>query len=101
MKIQHVRLTFTEHFLVVDGVRGPLSYNGPAYHPAGFIAYLQDAYGVKEDLRGKVFRLVTEDVEFIEDMGCEPAQTAFKEYQEITKTCTEVKLARYGAEMAK
>ena len=98
MKIQHIKLDHWKHFLVVDGVRGPLAESTTEYHPAGFIAYLPGGYGVPKDLQGKVFRLVDEPVEFIEDTVCEPAQAAYKEYVEITKTCTDLKLARYGNE---
>lgn len=101
MKIQHVKLSYSQHVLVIDGVRGPLADSGPAYHPAGFIAFLPDSYGFAKELQGKVFRLVTDDVEYIEDTACEPGRAAYKEYVEITRTCTEVKLARYGEEAPK
>lgn len=99
MKVQHVILGFSEHFLVVDGTRGPLqeSSTHPAMHPSGVAAYRKDGYGIPAALKGKVVRVLDEaEFEVIEDMTCEPAQAAYKEYREITKTCTEVKLARYG-----
>lgn len=99
MKIKHVKLDYYKHLLVIDGVRGPLAEGVVAYHPAGFVAYLPDAYNTRKELQGKVFRLVDEaDVEYIEDTACEPAKAAYKEFVEITKTCTDVKLARYGEE---
>ena len=105
MKIQHVKLGFSGHFLVVDGTRGPLVHydtHKPATHPSGVISYLP--YGHSDGcnnkaLAGKVFvELVGADIERIEDTACEPANKARAELQEIVKTCTDVKLARYGAE---
>lgn len=100
MKIQHIILGHSDHVLVVDGTRGPLQQNStlPALHPAGVVAYRPAAYGLSAAVAGKVFLILdAADFERIEDTACEPAQAAFKEYIEITRTCTEVKLARYGA----
>lgn len=101
MKIQHVKLDYSKHVLVIDGVRGPLSSSGPAYHPAGFVAFLPDAYNTPAALLCKVFRLVDGPVEYIEDTACEPGQAAYKQWVEINKTCTDIKLARYGEEAPK
>lgn len=103
MKIQHIQLSFHEHFLVVDGVRGPLASYGPATHPAGLVAYHphDSTYGYQA-LRGKVFQVLPADqVESINDTACEPATEAFKVWQEVVQTCTEIKLARYGVEAPK
>ena len=100
MKIQHVILSHSDHILVVDGIRGPFASYGPATHPAGLIAYhpQEHTYGLR-DFKGKTFRQVPADqVEVIEDTACEPAEAAFKQWNEIRQTCTEVKLSRYGDE---
>ena len=66
-KIEHVLLDYSRHFLVVDGTRGPVEEMGanPATHPAGFLRFREDAYGVPAALRGKLLRfeqIAVEDV---------------------------------------
>ena len=106
MKIEHIILDYSNHFLVIDGKRGPLCINpnSPAIHPSGFIKYRRDAQ-LSDVLRGAVFyregsiteglREYSDTVTEIKDDACEPALEKWKEWVEIQKTCTDIKLARY------
>ena len=97
MKIEHILLDYSQHFLVVDGTRGPLQYSNtlPAIHPDGYFRYRSDAYNVPETLRGILFRKALPVSEEKKIDTCEPANKAFTEWTEITKTCNEVVMARY------
>lgn len=99
MKIQHIKLGWMEYILVVDGVRGPLCCGNPTHHPAGVVAFGDGIYNMHPSLQNKVF-VLTDDVEQIDDSACDAAKEAFAQYTEVKKTCTEVKLSRYGAEGA-
>src|SRR3989442_9961040 len=97
-KIKHVILDYSIHFLVVDGPRGEPTYGGehPAMHPSGYGRFREDAYGVPGDLKGKVFKLVTEvEAEQETIQQCEPAQKAWKEYSQITDECHRLKIGEY------
>ena len=97
MKIEHILLDYSQHFLVVDGTRGPLqTSNGlPATHPSGYIRYRSEAFGFPQSLRGALFCTAAFEVEEQKIDTCEPATKALSEWVEITKTCNEVVMARY------
>ena len=97
MKIEHILLDYSQHFLVVDGTRGPLQIvnDMPATHPYGYFRYRSDAFGIPESLNGALLSKVTGDVEEQKIETCEPAAKALTEWCEITKTCNEVVMARY------
>ena len=96
--IKHIILEYSLHFLVVDGTRGePCSENSkPATHPSGYLRFRDDAYGVADELKGKLFKLVDDvPVSQEEITQCEPAQKAWREYSEITNECHRITLGRY------
>lgn len=104
MKIQHVQLD-VEHFLVVDGKRGPVCYiySQPAYHPAGFIYFprCKQVYSVPDYLRGRLFyddsapTLMDYAVEEVDASICEPANAAYAEWSSLMQTCRAIHEARY------
>ena len=97
MHIQHILLDYSQHFLVVDGKRGPLQMSNsfPATHPFGYFRYRKDAYDVPATLKGVLFCKAAGCVEELKQDTCEPADKALKEWIEVTKTCNEVVLSRY------
>ena len=97
MKIEHILLDSTQHFLVIEGKRGPLEIYGsrPATHPSGYFRYRSDAYDVPKMLKGVLFSSADLDVDEKRMEVCAPADKAYTEWVEITKTCNEVVLARY------
>lgn len=96
-ELQHVILDYSEHFLVVNGTRGPVCrQNGqPATHPSGFFRFRSDGYGISEALKGKTFRIVDVACEEQENTVCEPANKAFLEYMEVKETCNQIVASRY------
>ena len=83
MKIEHILLDYSQHFLVVDGKRGPLQRANtlPAMHPNGYFRYRSDAYGVPKELTNTVFMAfeVAGAAEEKKIETCDPADKAYTE----------------------
>lgn len=102
-KIKHVQLGYSRHFLVVNGTRGAIADGDdrPAMHPSGYGRFLEEAYSLPENLKGKLFRFVTDvTAEFERIPQCVEADKAYNQYSEIVRECESLKVGEYSKDPA-
>lgn len=96
-KITHVLLDVTRHFLVVDGTRGPVCEfaGAPATHPAGFMRYRSDAYGVPPMLLGQLLCISKHEVEEREQERPAEVSARWVEFARASQAAIDEVIARY------
>lgn len=96
-KIVHVLLDASRHFLVVDGTRGPVctSRAMPATHPAGFMRYRSDAYGVPPMLLGQLLCISKHEVKEREQERPAEVSARWVEFARASQAAIDEVIARY------
>lgn len=96
-KIEHVLLDYSRHFLVVDGLRGPVcDFSGlPATHPSGFIRYRPDAYGVPREVLGRLLCVSPIEVEDKEAERPTDVAARWVEFTRASQAAIDAIIARY------
>jgi hypothetical protein len=96
-KIEHVLLDYSRHFLVVDGTRGPVEEygNNPATHPAGYLRFRPDAYGLPEALKGKLCRLEEMAVEDVPASPSPKAEAHWEAFANASREAIDIVIGAY------